>query len=268
MLRSLTDLERYTVSASDGDVGSVGDLLFDDERWIVRYLVVETSGFSDEREVLILPISFRHAEWQSRRFHLALTKEKVENSPSIETDKPVSRQHERDFYRYYGYPSYWGYSGLWGVGAYPELLAGGAWNDLSADHADEAGDVHLRSANEVGGYHVDGSDESVGHVADFIVDDETWQIRFLVIDTAKWWFGKKVLMAPRWARDISWVERSLTVGISREAIRNSPEWDPTAPINREYEVRLYDYYGRPVDVDSDDRPPQVPPPRHSGSDAG
>jgi len=113
MLRSLKELEHYAVSATDGDIGHVADFLLDDERWIVRYLVVETGGFFSGRRVLISPISFRQVDWSLRGFHLALTRDRVKNSPSVDVDKPVSRQHELDYFGYYGYPRYWGYSGLW-----------------------------------------------------------------------------------------------------------------------------------------------------------
>lgn len=269
MQRSLTDLERYKVSATDGDIGSVMNFLLDDQRWIVRYLVVETSGFLDRRRVLISPISFRQAEWSTHRFHLALTMDKVKNSPSVDVDKPVSRQHELEYYGYYGYPYYWEYSGLWGMGAYPGLLADGMWNQATAEQsAKVSGDVHLQSARDLRGYHIQGSDEAIGHVEDFLVDDETWEVRYLVIDTSNWWFGKKVLVAPHWASRISWDERKVYVDMSRQQIKNSPEWDATAAINREYEARLYDYYGRPAYWASGDRPEQAQPPNHSGSDQG
>jgi len=108
MLRSLKDLEHYEVTATDGDIGDVEHFLLDDERWTVRYLVVKTGGFFDGRRVLISPISFRRAEWSTQRFHLALTRDKVKGSPDIDLDLPVSRQNERSFHRYYGYPNYWG----------------------------------------------------------------------------------------------------------------------------------------------------------------
>jgi hypothetical protein len=265
MLRSLKDVERYTVSATDGDIGSVVDFLLDDEHWTVRYLVAQTGGFFDHRRVLLSPISFRQAEWSTRQLHVALTKEKVKNSPSVDVDKPVSRQHERDYLRYYGYPYYWGYTGSLGVGAYPGWLAAGTWNEGRDDHSDQPGDVHLRSAKELRGYHIQGSDETIGHVEDFIVDDGTWGVRYLVINTNYWWFGKKVLIAPHWATGCSWEERRLYVGMSRRAIKNSPEWSPTDGINRAYETRLYDYYGRPVYWDSGDRPPEGPSPHHPGN---
>ena len=249
MLRSLKDLEHYTVTATDGEVGKVVNFFLDDERWVVRYLVVETGGPSGPPRVLISPIFFRSVNWATHTFGLALTKEKVKNSPSIDLDRPVSRQHERDYYGYYGYPHYWGYLEPWGSSPYPALFAvrnEGKGKEEPAEHYKEVpGDVHLRSVNEVRGYHIQGTDHAIGHIEDFIVDDESWEIRYLVIDTKKWWFGKKVLVAPDWASRVSWPERTVYVDLARDAIEKSPEWNPTEAFRREYETRLYEHYGRP-----------------------
>ncbi len=262
MLRSLGDLDKYAVSATDGDLGQVDDFLIDDEQWAVRYLVVETGGLLDRRRVLISPISFGRAEWATHRFHLALTLDQISSSPGIDTDKPVSRQHEGEFLGYYGYPSYWGQNALWGMGLYPGLLAGSMPHDAPASST-PVGDAHLRSADELRGYHIHGRDGGVGHVDDFILDDESWAIRFLVIDTSIWWFGKKVLVAPQWAESVSWVDRTIQLDISHADVEKSPEWNPGAPVNRELEHRLYDYYGRPVYWGSGEHPdeaqPRIPP---------
>ena len=238
MLRSLKDLEKYAVAASDGDIGHVANFLFDDERWTIRYLVVET-GFQDWREVLISPMSIREVAWADHRVRLALTMDRIKRSPSVDTREPVSRQHEEAHNEYYEHPAYWG-------------LAATAWSAESGDHRDEtAGDVHLRSAREVQGYHVQGTHEGVGHVHDFIVDDETWAVRYLVVDTSNWWHGKKVLLSPAWVDTIDWVERKVHVAMSRQELKASPEWSGTTAINHAYEERLYDYYGRPVYWGSD-----------------
>lgn len=248
LLRSLKDLEGYTVSATNGDVGKVKNFLLDDEHWTVRYLVVDTKSFMDGRDLLITPISFGQTEWSTSRFNVNLTMEKIQHCPSADTDKPVSRQHEEDYARYYGYPTYWGNSGLWGMGAYPSLLNGiEPETTVTKDLERAFYDMHLRSAQEVRGYHVEGTDQAIGHIEDFIVDDETWEIRYLVIDTSNWWFGgKKVLVAPHWASQISWEEKKVYVEMSRESVKNSPEWNPSEPINRDYETHLYDYFRRPA----------------------
>ena len=253
MLRSLKDLEGYGVSATDGDIGKVVDFLLDDEQWIIRYLVVNTGSWLNDREVLISPASFRKIEWANRFFHLALTKEKIRDSPGTSTDLPVSRQHERDHFQYYGYPCYWGSSGIWYLPVGPLAMA------MAPDGAQQApatadDDVHLRSAKSVRGYHIQGSDEEIGHVEDFIVDDETWAIRYLVVNTSNIWFGKKVLVSPLWALDISWEDKRVRLGLSRDKIKQSPEWLPEAPVNRAYEERLFDYYGHPVYWDRADEP--------------
>ena len=259
MLRSLKELEQYTVSATDGDIGSVVNFLLDDTHWIVRYLIVKTSALLDGRQVLITPISFRQVDWSKKQFHLALTQAKVKNSPSIDVAKPVSRQHEFDYYAYYEYPYYWGSSGFWGASAYPGLLADGSWKHLTDRYAPKSGDIHLRSAAELRSYSIQGSDEPIGHVEDFIVDDLTWEIRYLVVDTSNWWFGKKVLIAPHWANRVSWQERLVHVGMSRQAGRNSPEWKNSEAINREYEASLHAHYGRKAYWDDGARRVWLPP---------
>ena len=109
-----------------------------------------------------------------------------------------------------------------------------------------SGDSHLRSAQELIGYDIQGKDGALGRVADFIVDDETWAVRYLAVEIGSWWSGKKVLVAPQWANRVSWEDRKVFLGISREKIKASPEWNGVAAINREYEQRMYDHYGRPV----------------------
>ncbi len=253
MLRSLKELEHYTIYATDGEIGTVVNFLFDDESWTIRYLVAETNGASGGRDVLITPVAFREVDWETRCFRLALTRDKVRHSPGIDTNQPVSRQHEVDYYRYFGYPHYWGGSSLWGSGTYPALLAAGRWDDVEAAAVDRPADQHLRSASEVRGYHIQGTDEAIGHIKDFIVDDETWELRYLVIDTSNGWFGKKVLVEPRWATKVSWEEGKVYFDLTRKAIHDSPTWKANAAVNRQYEVQLYDYYGRPVYWHTDGR---------------
>jgi len=260
MLRSLKEMEQYQVSASDGEVGTVANFFLDDEFWTVRYLVVDTGGFFEGRQVLVSPISFLKVEWGSSQFHVALTMDKVKHSPGVDTDQPVSRQHEVAFSQYYGYPNYWGGSELWAISVDPGLAALAAQRAAPLGLPDPATqDVHLRSAAELRGYHIEGSDGQIGQIHDFIVDDETWEVRYLVIKTSNWWLGKEVLVSPLWASSVSWEERIVHVDMSRQSIKESPEFDAMAGINREYESSLYDYYGRPVYWDAESHAPAQEP---------
>ena len=123
MLRNSAHLKGFTIRATDGELGTVDQFYFDDETWAIRYLVVETGGWLGGRQVLISPISVVHADWEAERLDVALTKKQVENSPNIDTHQPVSRQHEAEYYGYYGYPYYWGGPYLWGPAFYPAGLA-------------------------------------------------------------------------------------------------------------------------------------------------
>jgi hypothetical protein len=169
--------------------------------------------------------------------------DKIKNSPSIDLDRPVSRQAERDYYGYYGYPYYWGYGGLWGMGGYPAALASGPYDAPRDRPGEPPADPHLRSVKDVTGYHVEATDGAIGHVSDFIVDDETWQVRFMAVDTANWWPGKTVVLAPEWATRISWVDRKVYLGMTRNEIRSSPPWSGTYSVDSAYAEQLARHYG-------------------------
>jgi hypothetical protein len=219
MLRSLRSLERFAVDATDGALGSVVNFLFDDERWTIRYLVVETGSFFKRRRVLVSPLSFRSVRHDGSRIEIALTRAQIQGSPGVDVDLPVSRQHEADYYQNY------------------EPERGG-------DPGQMVGDVHLRSAEELRGYNVHGTDERIGAVIDFLVDDATWAIRYLVVDTGHFGWGKKVLLAPQWATRISFDLRQVFVGVARDVVYTSPPWDETAALDRAYEERLHGHYQR------------------------
>ena len=248
MLTKTTRLNGFAIRATDGELGTVDQLYFDDETWAIRYLMVETGGWLDGRSVLISPMSVVHTDWQARRVDVALTKRQVENSPDIDTHKPVSRQHEAEYLGYYGYPYYWGGPYLWGPEFYPAglIIPTTASTEAMADRIRrESADSRLRSTEAVTGYNMEAADGEIGHVDGFLVDDETWAIRYVEVATRNWWPGKKVLVSPAWIERVSWEESKVYVGLSRESIKSGPEYVEAMPITREYEDRLYLHYGRP-----------------------
>jgi len=251
MLRSIKELLNYTIRAKDGDFGRVSDFYFDDDMWTVRYLVVDTGTWLPGRQLLISRLVLRQPDWEAHVFPVDLTKEQVESSPDIDLAKPVSRQHEVALSAHYRWPLHWSVpGGVYYLPASPTLIAeavgsGEEETDEVSTTEGNQDDPHLRSINEVSGYHIEAQDGEIGHVEDFIVDDEVWTIRYMVVDTRNLWPGKKVLVAPPWIEEINWNLGQVQVDLPRENIKNSPEFDPSAPINRAFELRLYDYYGRP-----------------------
>jgi hypothetical protein len=233
MLRSTTNLWDFRISATDGPLGGIKDLLFDDRDWITRYLVVNSSAWLPGRRVLIVPSAVGTPDQEARELPVELTKSQVKDSPSIDEDQPVSRERESELHLYYNWTPYWP-----GPGATP--LAKTPRPPLEA-----APENHLRSVREVTGYHIGAVDGDLGHVEEFIVDDETWELRYTVVDTRDWLPGRKVLVSNEWVQSVDWAQRTLRIDLTREQIKASPPYDPLAPVNRRYEERLYDFYGRP-----------------------
>jgi hypothetical protein len=261
MLRSTQGLEGYAVGATDGTIGHVKDFYFDDHKWVIRYLVVETGDWLSSRRVLISPVSIGHPNWQEKVLTVSITRKQVKNSPDIDTDKPVSRQHEMQYLGYYGYPYYWGGAGLWGGGIYPNVLipdypgfasspdaapskAEKAYAEAElARHRDD--DPHLRSVNAVMRYHIQATDGDIGHVQGFLVDDETWAIRYLIVDTSNWWLGHQVLIAPQWIQDVSWPDATVSIHLTQQAVKDAPPYDSAAQLDRKQEMGIHEHYGRP-----------------------
>lgn len=237
-------MEHYAIAAIDGMIGQVRDFYFDDEAWVIRYLVVETDESNSHRKVLISPIAVNEPNWSEKIFPVAINRAQVAKSPDIDTDKPVSRQQEMGYLGYYGYGKYWGGSGLWGGGLYPDMLQAGLGATNSEIAAHQHDDPHLRSANAVMRYYVHAVDGDIGHVQGMLVDERTWAIRYIIVDTSNWFLGHKVLIAPQWIKDIYWQESILNVAITRQAVKDAPTYDSTALFDREREASIHQHYGR------------------------
>jgi len=249
-LRRTKDLTGYTLGAIDTDIGSVQDFYFDDKAWTIRYIVVGTGIIFSGRKVLISPLALRRPAWSPLHIYVNLTREQVQNSPGIELHQPVSRQQEMEHHRHYGLPYYWEGTSVWGFWPDPQTLLNAQQARLdapritaSAGAKDVSDDTHLRSAHEVRGYHVKVTDGEIGHVEDFLFDDNTWEIRYLIVDTRNWWPGKKVLLRPQWIKEVSWATEEFHTSMAREMIAKSPAWDPDSPVSREYELQLHQHYG-------------------------
>jgi len=252
MLRSIQSLEGFAIGATDGTIGKVKDFYFDDEAWVIRYLVVDTSSWLGGREVLVSPYSLGKPEWAESLLPANVSKNQVKESPSIESDRPVSRQYEKNYLGYYGYPYYWGGTSLWAGNYYPgfDLLEhgrdyNGYMGFLKNPSADD-GDPHLRSCNAVKGYHIHATDGEIGHVDGFLVDDFTWSIRYMVVNTSNWWSGHRVLLSPEWIQRVSWAESRVDVALERQSIKEAPAYHEDEPLNRDAEMETYNHYGRKI----------------------
>lgn len=242
MLRKMKDLLGFSIGANDGDIGEAHNFIFDDKTWTVRYLVADTNRWLPGRKVLISPIVVDQPDWEGKRLPVLLSQEQVKNSPDISMDERFSAQDEVKFYDYYGWPYYWAGGEIWGPAMLPrEVIAEGI--DRKIALTEELNQSHLRSVNDVTGYSIQATDGEIGHVDDFLVDDESWTIRYMIVDTRNWWPGKKVLIAPPWIATVDWKNSNVYVNLSREALKSAPEFNPDN-LDREYEAELHKHYGQ------------------------
>jgi sporulation protein YlmC with PRC-barrel domain len=228
--RVMKDLRGDAIAARDGEIGKVKDVYFDDERWAVRYLVVDTGGWLTGRRVLISPASLDRVSYEERQVVANLSRKQVEEAPGLEAEQPVSRLYEEAHARYFGYPYYWTGPELWGFAPMPmlaqsrdEAVAANAEENRRIEAAERAAArSHVRSTAEVVGYKVHAVDGPAGRVDDFVVDDRDWSVESVVVDAREWLPGGQVLVPRGAVTAIDWSARELNVALTREQIRSHP----------------------------------------------
>jgi len=255
MLRKAKDLIGYTIKASDDDdMGSVHDFYLDAAEWTIRYLVVDVGSWLFGRRVLLSPESVQTPQWENKVLPVNLTKQQVKESPNVDFAKPIPRQYEAELHEHYGLPAYWGSAqvpyiggvgpGL-GLAPVPEPTSAAHLPSEVAEAMQQSDTPHLYNVRAVIGYRIEATDGGIGHVADLFIDEETWDIRYLLIDTGNWLPGKQVLISPRWVESTGWAGSSIYVNVTQDQVKNSPAYDPNIPIERSYEGELHEHYGYP-----------------------
>jgi hypothetical protein len=226
-------------------VGTVKDLFFSGDSWVVRYVVVDTGRWLPGRQVLLSPHGLEQVYWPNRTMSVRQTRRQIEESPPVSEHEPVSRRREIELADYFEWPRYRNETAVDDPCAEAERAATGA-AQLEADVTQETPDPNLRSAKEVIGYRVEASDGEIGRIQDFVLEDDAWIIRYLVVDTQRWLPWGSVLVSPTWTKGITWEGKLVLLDLAQDEVKGSPEFEPWAPVNRVYEERLYDYYGRPA----------------------
>lgn len=220
----LSKLKGAAIQALDGDIGSVDDFYFDDERWVVRYVLVDTGHWLPGRRVVISIMSLLMPDWEGRRLPVTLTREQVRHSPDLMSHPEVSRTLEAELLSYYGFPFYWAGDALWGSVAIPSLAAESAVGPLPMPPGDRADEVHLHSSRDLVGYHLHARDGEIGHVDDMLIDPATWEINGLLVDTSNWIGGRSVVITPSSIGRVDWGGRHVRINLSRETIAAAPEY--------------------------------------------
>ena len=105
-------------------------------------------------------------------------------------------------------------------------------------------DPHLRCTAEVTGYRIDTDEGKLGRIADFIVDPETWSIRYVEASTGNWLARHEVLLASRWICAVDDHAARVSVDVPACVIESAPKFVESLPITREYESRVYQHFRR------------------------
>lgn len=248
MKRSLKEIAGYAIESKDGIQGKVKDFLFDEETWTIRYLEADLGNLFSERKVLIPKVFLKVPDWTNQRFPVELSKSDVEKCPELGENLPISRKYEQELSKYYATNAYWPQTHIHSIGAPGITHPPRPVRTLSKRIDEKKLDTHLRSFLEIKGYHINAIDGKIGHIDDIIIDDTDWKIVYAVVDTSNWLpWSKKVLIGTNWMDEISYVNNEIKINLHIDSIKSAPEFDPSEPINEEYEKKLYDYIGRPVE---------------------
>ena len=236
MLYKTKTLKCYKVNNLDGEIGKVREFYFDDHLWTIRYLIADTVGWFSGTQMLISLYVLLSANKGKQNITVNLTKKQIENSPSLDSDKPVLRQFEETYHGYYGLPKYWNNHNM--RGNYSNIIHDGE-KLKQPFQVEEVWNPDLRNTHEMRGYHIQGIDGEIGHIEDFIIDNETWAIRYLIVDTQNWWQRKNVLISLKWIEHVSLDESKVCINLSCEVIMESSKYWEMSMLNRNYEAALH-----------------------------
>ena len=227
MLHLAHKIRGTAVRSRDGEIGTLDDFLFEQSRWAVRYLVVTTGAWLGGRRVLLSPMAVE-GPWDRSGISLSVRRAQVQESPDLQPAS-LARDSESVLLQHYGQPFYWEGANIWGMFETPNALLGARREPLARNGSNSGSGQalveRLRSTEEIKGFHIQASDGEIGHVDDLFIGEESWRIRYLLVDTSNWIGGKSVLVATEVVETIDREAGKLRVSDSREDIRNSPTYD-------------------------------------------
>lgn len=239
-LNGFTGFAGFRMGATDGDIGIIKEIYFDDQTWTVRYLIVKTGNFLNGKLTLVSTQALLAPDWDNELFPTNLAIDQIKNGPDIDTDKPVYRQHELKLYDHFPWVIYWG-MGLMPLEDSVEMAVSEKISQASTES-----DPHLRSSDKITGYALQAVDGELGHIDDFIIDTDSWKIIFIVVKTGNWFSGKRVMLPIGWISEVDWQASRIVVDATVEKVQQCTEFDPDAAINEVYEKVLRDYSGRRI----------------------
>lgn len=243
MLTCLNDILGYRINALDGQVGVVKDFYFDSVAWTVRYIVADTGNWLMGKAVLLSLASVAGVNRPLRELSVDLTRKQIEEAPTIESHREISRSFEKDLAAYYSWPAYWEQDTFGeALQLAPPAIRGHSWVGSTITAQEEHSG--LRSLSELMGYHIVANDGRIGHLDRLVLNDDDWMVRYMVIETHNWVPGRKVLVAPEWVTGLDFIDKTMSLDLDRHTIKTAPAYDVDALNNPQYASALADLAGK------------------------
>ncbi len=237
-------LKSFDVVGKDEDFGSVDDALIDEKDLTIRYFTVKTGNWFSGEKMYISPASIESINVNDEVITTDITKEEAENAPRLEGRELIDRTYETNFHTHYGLNPYWTGPGVWGTSFTARELAAQQPVAMPEPEEDSKGEPEIYKAKDIIRYEFAAQDDSFGQVEDLLIEEDSYKVRYFVIDTRKFFGGKKVLISADWVENIDWIKAQIQTNVTKEQVENSPEYLPEIPLSREMEVDLYSYYNR------------------------
>jgi len=239
MLRHASKIIGCDVVSSDGSVGKVHDILFDEVSWTFQHLVADIGSWLAGERVLLPLAAVGEVDEVERQLQVHLTKGEIEHCSGVSTCTTASEEAQVLLGKYW----------MWTTTSFAHLPPEASRvmdSEATADEKEEVEDKvesRLRSVRESDGYHIAAPDGDIGHLTELVVDSDTWQIQYLVVNTGNWLLRRNVLIPRAALESIHWADRKVHLSITKNEIKNSPEYDPKEMLDRDYEQTLHDHYG-------------------------
>ncbi|GGD02692.1 hypothetical protein GCM10007216_36830 [Thalassobacillus devorans] len=254
MLYFASTLKNYNIQANDGELGKVKDLYFDDKKWTVRYLVADTRKWLPGKKVVVSPSGVKAVDTGEEVVHVENNKEDIRHNATLEEKQDFSYEKEMELSDTFGWKQYWAGEFLWGGyltpmdpveeparAAEPQTTQEPPINDNVHDRKDK-----LRSSESIKGEFkhgvVHGENGKIGYIKDLMIDEGTWRIRYLLVDTSEWSTNERVLLSPDWLQSVDWLTNDFYIDLKLETIEDGPNYEKDQTVTKEFEEMIYRKY--------------------------
>ena len=228
------------------EIGTICGFVVDKRSWNVSHIVVQIGKGLEDQNVLISQLAFGKPLLSDKVFPVSLTKGRSGIQSSDDFTDLSACSYVTKLEVCLGPPNGWALVRPMPLPAFPMPMVSSFYvmENASSTQGEQNCDVRPQSCRDLIGSSVQATDGRVGVVDDLIVDDDCWLVRYVVLDTGRWFPGRKVILSTSWLKHASEDDPTLLMDLTSEAVKDGPTYDPGVPINRELESGIFAHYDR------------------------